>query len=60
MAWGNWFAGGLNVLAAVVMAWTAMAWRSGQFIPHDGRWAVAPGEVAPIANLGLQTRSRIG
>jgi hypothetical protein len=42
---GNWLVGGAYALAGLGLLWTAMAWRSGQFIPHDGRWAVAPGEV---------------
>lgn len=45
MALTNWLAGGVSVIVGLGMLWTAMAWRSGQFIPHDGRWAVVPGEV---------------
>jgi pimeloyl-ACP methyl ester carboxylesterase len=28
----------------LAVGWTVLAWRAGMFIPHDGRWAVAPGE----------------
>lgn len=31
------------VFVALAAGWTFLAWRAGQFIPHDGRWAVAPG-----------------
>jgi pimeloyl-ACP methyl ester carboxylesterase len=32
------------VVAVLAVGWTFLAWRAGMFIPHDGRWAVAPGE----------------
>ena len=32
------------VIAVLAVGWTILAWRAGMFIPHDGRWAVAPGE----------------
>src|SRR3990167_7949361 len=32
------------VAALLVTGWTFLAWRSVLFIPHDARWAVAPGE----------------
>lgn len=32
------------VVALLATGWTFLAWRSGLFIPHDARWAVAPGE----------------
>ncbi len=41
----KWLVGGLGSLMALGIAWTAMAARSGLFIPHDDRWAVTPGSV---------------
>jgi len=32
------------VVAVLAVGWTFLAWRAGMFIPHDGRWAVEPGE----------------
>ncbi|MGD9967550.1 MAG: alpha/beta fold hydrolase [Hyphomonadaceae bacterium] len=32
------------ILSILAVTWTFLAWRSGLFIPHDDRWAVAPGE----------------
>ncbi|MBT9446647.1 MAG: alpha/beta hydrolase [Hyphomonadaceae bacterium] len=31
------------LVAVLLLGWTFLAWRAGMFIPHDGRWAVAPG-----------------
>ncbi|MFA6985902.1 MAG: alpha/beta hydrolase [Arenimonas sp.] len=33
-----------GALVGASLGWLAMAMNSGAFIPHDGRWAVAPGE----------------
>jgi pimeloyl-ACP methyl ester carboxylesterase len=45
MARSNWLVGGVAAVAGLGILWTTMAWLSGQFIPHDDRWAVVPGEV---------------
>jgi hypothetical protein len=39
-----WFKNGLIVFITIVVLWLILAFRSGLFTPHDGRWAVAPGE----------------
>jgi pimeloyl-ACP methyl ester carboxylesterase len=36
-------------VAFLMVAWVILAYLSGAFIPHDGRWAVAPGEFTPDA-----------
>jgi len=36
--------GGVGVVIVLGLAWTGLAWSAGMFIPHDDRWAVAPGE----------------
>jgi hypothetical protein len=35
---------GVSVVIVLALAWTWLAWSAGMFIPHDDRWAVAPGE----------------
>lgn len=35
---------GASVVIVLALAWTWLAWSAGMFIPHDERWAVAPGE----------------
>ena len=32
------------ITALLLASWTILAWRSGLFIPHDGRWAAEPGQ----------------
>jgi pimeloyl-ACP methyl ester carboxylesterase len=34
----------LLTAGTLLVTWLFLAWNSGQFIPEDGRWAVAPGE----------------
>lgn len=36
--------GGGAVVTVLGLVWTGLAWSAGMFIPHDERWAVAPGE----------------
>jgi pimeloyl-ACP methyl ester carboxylesterase len=35
---------GISLVIVLGLAWTWLAWSAGTFIPHDDRWAVAPGE----------------
>jgi len=45
MVRNKWLTIGLSAVLAGGVIWTLLAWRAGLFIPHDGHWAVAPGEV---------------
>lgn len=44
------------VFAGAAALWGLLAWRAGMFIPHDGRWAVAPGE---ITNDGFSSSKKL-
>jgi len=49
------FIGVASALVLLGATWTGLAWSAGMFIPHDGRWAVAPGETT---NDGFSHRKK--
>lgn len=48
------------ILAGLSALWAILAWRAGMFIPHDGRWAVAPGDFTKDGFSGSKKLMKLG